>query len=437
MLNNVVLDVFIGLIFIFLLYSLLAVVIQEIIARWFGLRGRMLVKAIVRMLEDQDARKIMNIDASTSTAGGLILSIGKSIKRYFSPFAKGNKSFAKAFFTFPSIKYLAEGGFNTKPSYIEDTAFSQTVLYLLRGKMYDGTTVQMDIIKDSLFGHKTFERNDETKVPIDPETIQHLQRLFIDSNSDIDRFKALLEKWFKETMDRASGWYKRKTQLILFFIGLGIAFTFNIDTIAIYNVLAKDKKVREQIVQLALKAPEKYAPIFDSLSLNQKNTTVIPSVDTLYKKADSLSKDTVYIMVSDAYVKQTMASLQKDANDVNNILGLGRPLCDSLKVYKNILDESAKNHVANLQVQAKYDLIKKQIGCKNFKYSPIQQGGFFTFFGWLITALAISLGAPFWFDLLTKLIQLRNAGVKPQKDISNTTTDKETGYTNQPIKRVG
>ena len=31
------------------------------------------------------------------------------------------------------------------------------------------------------------------------------------------------------------------------------------------------------------------------------------------------------------------------------------------------------------------------------------------FFGFLITAIAISLGAPFWFDLLNKMMQLRSA----------------------------
>ncbi len=34
--------------------------------------------------------------------------------------------------------------------------------------------------------------------------------------------------------------------------------------------------------------------------------------------------------------------------------------------------------------------------------------------GWLITALAISLGAPFWFDLLNKIMVVRST-VKPQE----------------------
>ena len=35
-------------------------------------------------------------------------------------------------------------------------------------------------------------------------------------------------------------------------------------------------------------------------------------------------------------------------------------------------------------------------------------------FGWILTALAISLGAPFWFDLLNKFIVIRSA-VKPHE----------------------
>jgi hypothetical protein len=34
--------------------------------------------------------------------------------------------------------------------------------------------------------------------------------------------------------------------------------------------------------------------------------------------------------------------------------------------------------------------------------------------GWLLTALAISLGAPFWFDMLNKLIVVRST-VKPKE----------------------
>jgi hypothetical protein len=36
-----------------------------------------------------------------------------------------------------------------------------------------------------------------------------------------------------------------------------------------------------------------------------------------------------------------------------------------------------------------------------------------TFAGWLLTALLIMLGGPFWYDLLTRLVPLRSSGTRP------------------------
>jgi hypothetical protein len=43
-------------------------------------------------------------------------------------------------------------------------------------------------------------------------------------------------------------------------------------------------------------------------------------------------------------------------------------------------------------------------------------------FGWGITALAVSLGAPFWFDLLTKFVNIRGAGLPPPRTEPVSTT---------------
>ncbi|HKT84174.1 MAG TPA: hypothetical protein VJQ84_10100 [Solirubrobacterales bacterium] len=42
--------------------------------------------------------------------------------------------------------------------------------------------------------------------------------------------------------------------------------------------------------------------------------------------------------------------------------------------------------------------------------------GWTMIFGWLITAIAVSLGAPFWFDALGKLAGLRTTGKKPKPE---------------------
>ena len=47
--------------------------------------------------------------------------------------------------------------------------------------------------------------------------------------------------------------------------------------------------------------------------------------------------------------------------------------------------------------------------------------------GWTITSLAVSLGAPFWFDTLNRFMQLRSSGsppppVTPTRDADKTST---------------
>ena len=36
--------------------------------------------------------------------------------------------------------------------------------------------------------------------------------------------------------------------------------------------------------------------------------------------------------------------------------------------------------------------------------------------GWLITAFAVSMGAPFWFDLLNKFVNIRASGKAPEEE---------------------
>jgi ElaB/YqjD/DUF883 family membrane-anchored ribosome-binding protein len=47
------------------------------------------------------------------------------------------------------------------------------------------------------------------------------------------------------------------------------------------------------------------------------------------------------------------------------------------------------------------------------KLKPVDWG--LKILGWLITALAISLGAPFWFDVLKRLVNIRSSGNAPSK----------------------
>jgi hypothetical protein len=56
------------------------------------------------------------------------------------------------------------------------------------------------------------------------------------------------------------------------------------------------------------------------------------------------------------------------------------------------------------------------VGWNDEEWSSFKSGGWGSVVdavGWLLTALFVMLGAPFWFDLLTKLASLRSSGTKP------------------------
>jgi hypothetical protein len=87
---------------------------------------------------------------------------------------------------------------------------------------------------------------------------------------------------------------------------------------------------------------------------------------------------------------------------------------DFSRTYNNLLKKLRKNRNAALFPSSKENRSpndwKSNIGTA-FK----RQGGFLMFLGWFISAIAISMGAPFWFDVLGRVMNVRNAGGIPKK----------------------
>ena len=54
------------------------------------------------------------------------------------------------------------------------------------------------------------------------------------------------------------------------------------------------------------------------------------------------------------------------------------------------------------------------VGWQNINFATMDPASWgVKILGWMVTALAISLGAPFWFDLLRKIVNIRGSGNKP------------------------
>jgi hypothetical protein len=386
MLDNVALDVVIGLIFIFLIYSLLATIINEGIAVNLNLRGRKLEHAIRRMLDDGFHTE----HTFWSVCKDLIKSVLVRLKkilfyfRFSCPTPKDPKqmSFVELFYNEPLIKYLGENKISKRPSYISPDFFSKAVLKILfdKGKSPEITACLEGLTDAEKFLHI---KNGAASLTEINETRTLLLTMLDNSNNDIEIFKSKLENWFDETMHRASGWYKKQSQLITLLIGFSIAVVFNVNTIKLVQQLSRDKEAAKKMTELSVQYVDSHKDSTGHLS--EKHEAI---ANSFFLRADSLIKS--------------------DFKSANQIIGIGWDYSDSLKKFCN---KKIKNHEKCIQpcvlkkVPIKTNSQKVEFIFSNFNFRTIV--------GYIITAIAISFGAPFWFDLLSKFVSIRGAGAKP------------------------
>lgn len=197
-----ILSTVIGIVFVMLLFSLLASTVMELVAGYLSLRGRQLVKAIQGMIGSDAAQDFIN-------------------HPFFQQLAAGSRERTKV-----------AGKKRALPSYINATTFSSILL--------DNMSIDS---KTDL----------ESKINALPDGAQKKLALFLykQTNGELVELKKKVEDWFNEVMDRASGAYKRNSQRWLITIGLIIAVLFNADVITIYHNLSINSTLSNMVADQA------------------------------------------------------------------------------------------------------------------------------------------------------------------------------------------
>lgn len=545
MFNSVALDVAIGMVLVYLLYSLFVTLVGEIIATALGLRARMLRVAIERMLNDGDKWIVKTVakQKSDNVAGtddskkqwqiDLVKVWWFFLRKIWPPFLaivrrlflKESRSFkntlAGKFYDYPSIKYIGKVNdgqslpwAKTKPAYISQANFAATIINLLSENGIGSS--KMEQIRSTL-RYNTLR--------IDPQTLKHFRNLFNASGDDLECFKRNVISWYNETMDRANGWYKQKLKLILFILGFIIAIGFNVDSIRIEKILSNDKDARTQLVTMGVAmardsnknkayihlgqdsikkeavidsslshvsgdiskanmvlglgwhfppyAPDSiaiaksvncdyYAQI--SMDLDRLKDSIIrinaiittnktllsvrenkaegiridsaakakqAALITLTKEQrkeldDSRKKDSIYLSA----LNTLNTGLRKEINFQNN--KLNGWIKDTEKDVRKVNDSAQTKFVHIFNIDYRSDgknilITGDQHQSFGREFGTVWSSLFsLSFFGFLLTGLALSLGAPFWFGLLNKLVALRGSGVKPEEKndaLATTSTD--------------
>lgn len=270
-----------------------------------------------------------------------------------------------------SFRYGSDSSKTSPPSYVSSKSFQSILFDILLGN---------EIVEDQKLEELILQKINELE---NEDLKKVLRQLWRDADGNIDVFKKKVEEWYNSVMERATGWYKRSTQYILVGVGFTIAIVLNADTLAIYERLENNPEVAERIAAIAENIATKDTVTVD-IALD-----AIDEVEGVDTSSSTIVIDTLAIEVTDTEEdKQAKEDYNLKARELTNMVS-------QINTYRSPLGMGWKN--VNLSAMQPLDIATKILG-------------------WLVTALAISLGAPFWFDILKKIVNLRGAGKKPDDE---------------------
>jgi hypothetical protein len=302
--NFPALEVVIGLCFVYFVLSLICSAVTEAIASFRGWRAAKLELGIKNLLSGSD----------TVTAEG--------------------EALAKKVYEHPLIQALVRpkngkqpAGKNPWPSYIPSRTFISALLDIGSSQSLGAKPGDAAAVVDVDITHAI------AAIP-SPRVQQALLALYHDAKGDLDSFRRDAERWFDDSMQRVSGWYRRHISIVLWVVGALVVVFLNVDTLRVANTLWTDPATRAAVVAQANKA----------------------------------------------------------AQEGKGALAVTKP-------------------VSSLELPLGWKLFKLGKGPQDIPNTAT--GILAKIIGLLLTVAALSLGAPFWYDLLSRFVRVSGTGPRP------------------------
>ena len=352
MLNSETLEVAIGMVFLFLLMSLVCTAIKEWIEALLKWRAMDLERAMRTLLDDPDGK------ATQALYSHPII---------YSLFQGGydHRQLRSSWLAMGSgaDRHMRLGARRNLPSYIPTAHFATAFIDLVaRGPAGQGNAATTAAAPGPL----TIDLL-RTQAALLPDHLARTVIAGIDyAEGDIAKVRKAVEQWFDGAMDRASGWYKRRTQALLFMVGLLTAVVLNVDALHILHRLTHDKTFRDVVVSRAAAA-----------------------------KAPASAG------AGDELAAMTLARGELDA--VTMPIGWESPTTAGAE------SQLWPTQFCSASADARGALSESCTFGRNPVYAVVRM-----VLGGLVTALAVMLGAPFWFDVLNRIMVIRST-VKPHE----------------------
>jgi hypothetical protein len=391
-LSSGIIDLAIGLAFIFGVTAALASVATELISRFLGLRGAYLLGGLRELLDseqvgtdltraekDYDAWK--NIVTGTPTevkpqsATGAVLGspvlrsqgmVGDITSRKL--LVQASKPGRPSVRNVEPKKHVPLSDLRSLPAYISPTAFADAVIDLLVPKPTAQTTpagqttptgqTTLDTVKQSLQKIMSQDPMPAYMAPLMP-LMTSVNMLVTTAEDDITSVRTSIENWYNDHMDRVSGWYKRHVAWFTIIAGAILVILLNINAITIGRALYSNSVIGSAVATAAGNHPP--CTTADSACLGQLQT------------------DLATVAQAGLPIGWATVSACADA----------RPACNWWQA----------RGITSTTGNSAWEILLVVVG-------------------FLMTIVALTPGARFWFDLLGKLGTLRSTGPKPASSSS-------------------
>ncbi|MYM25830.1 hypothetical protein GTP46_24685 [Duganella sp. FT135W] len=237
------LDVAVGLSYTFLAVSLLCSATREAIASLFQTRAKVLLDGVLTLLHESAARPRLR-GVWPSLLRLLRIEGGFGLQKLDA------QSLTAQVMQHPLITGMAQQG--RMPSYIPSAIFARAFVSTLTSK-YGKEQTALALL---------------TSVGNDGLT-RTLLAIMGEGPNDAAALENAVRLWYDTVMERISGWYKRRSQFVLFLVGLFYACAMNIDALQLSQRLWNDAALTAQLVQKAEAATPAAAPAAEATPLDQ------------------------------------------------------------------------------------------------------------------------------------------------------------------------
>ena len=428
MMNIPFLDIIVSLVFIYALLSILVSIVNEMLSYYNEERGELLKDSILKLLADD-----------------LNLHYGELF--YNHPEIQRITQLSKRYSFFGLIPNPTNNHKKLVPSYISAERFATVVVDLIANQTHTAQKIGMQMdsggkksftLIDPLPEMSLFERFGKGLSLMHPSPLRDtLLGLYERSEGNLTTLETLLQQWFNDYMERVSGWYKTRQHKKSVVIGLAIALLLNVDALHLVKIMSLDSTLRSKLVDQAMVTADNYQSLSDSARQDVATLlgTFSASNDQFKRIRDSVGGLGMYALQQDPSL--LIKALQQVHQPTLDSMAHRLFICDSLAIAAREKANQVTGIAGALnipigysQTSAPWSWLPVNKAKLVHTATPPATSGVMAYnerrnrgdepwtltkyiIGILISGFTLSVGAPFWFNLLLKLVDIRRAGVKP------------------------